>query len=361
MQNATLTLSSSAPIILMGIAIVLSVTMGVVTQWSVAKESSRTALGTVACLAGALFLMAMGMDIASDLSRPFSDSVVQLVFIALGMLVLLPAMLDRVRPLGAVMFAVGVMASFVYGVWPFIHVALPALSIAAHLYVWVITLGAATITLLAYLPVSHRRFTSMGELKIQSNAAFLKEAIACPLLALVLTLLLWCFKAFTMVDTLHHTYVAFTAAVAASLAAVITCKLRHSPGIVSMALLALPAGVIATGLLNMASPSEVMLIAAMAGAAVPLVRDALIQLRIDEPSHMFAALVIPAMLGLLASGFLTLALLADAIKWAGAALAIGWFLGMGWRLVCQFTVGLALSRRRASEGLDTEYAALQMG
>lgn len=67
-------------------------------------------------------------------------------------------------------------------------------------------------------------------------------------------------------------------------------------------------------------------------------------LRIDDPHHITGALFFPAFLGLLAPGFIDLAQLADHLRWAGAALAMG-FVGtiVFWPAV-MFMFGLAARR-----------------
>jgi hypothetical protein len=73
-------------------------------------------------------------------------------------------------------------------------------------------------------------------------------------------------------------------------------------------------------------------------------------LRIDDAAHLAGALLIPAILGLLAPGFLTLDALAAPLAWLGATLLLGLAIAAIVWPVAMLSAGLALPPRRVREG-----------
>lgn len=319
-------------------------------------NARRTALGVALSTLALVWLVVMGTGEVLGTDAVRADPGVNIALTGFAALLTIMGVADRVRSAGLVVLAAGVVGTVVHYVYPLMVLFLPELPVATTLYSVIIIAGFAQLVLIASLPLSGARFTTKAERRMPSSPSLVPDAVIGGIYAVVFCALLWRVKAYDEANIGFHLYSAMMSALMAALCAALTARYRRSPAALNIALLALPAGVLATGLLPMVTATEVAVCAAIAGAGVAITRDALISLRFDEPSHSIACLVVPALCGLLAPGVLTPAELAERIQWAGALMLAGVLVGFAWRVICQVTLGLSLSRRASAEGLDTKYA-----
>ena len=320
-------------------------------------NARRTACGMAIVTIGLAWMVLFASETTIGQNALLSDIGLNMILVAMASLITMMGAVDRARSAGLVLFALGVTATILHYAYPLLTLMLPTMSLASVIYGMLITAGMAHLVMIASLPLSSVRFTSQGERRLQAVPPFTFEAVAGGLLAVAFCALLWRMKAYEGVNTSFHIYAAMIACITSSICAAMVTLKRRAPAALNIALLAMPAGVLSVGLLTQATPFEVMLVAALTGAAVSLSRDAMLALRLDEPSNSIAVLLIPALIGLMAPGMLTLSQLATQVQWLGALAATGLVVGYLWRVLSQFTLGLTLSRRASAEGLDTTYAA----
>lgn len=321
-------------------------------------NARRTALGVALSTLALVWLMLMvtGERLGTDAVR--ADLGVNIALTGFAALLTIMGVTDRARSAGLVLLAGGVVATVMHYVYPIMLLFLPELPVATTLYSLIIIAGFAQLTLIASLPLSGARFTTKAERRMPSAPPMVPDAVIGGIYAVSLCALLWRVRAYESANMEFHVYGAMMGALVAALCAALVARYRRSPAALNIALLALPAGVLATGLLPVVSAAEVVSCAAITGAAVTITRDALISLRFDEPSHSIACLVVPALCGLVAPGVIAPAELAERIQWVGSLAMAGVLVGFTWRVICQITLGLSLSRRASAEGLDTKYAAV---
>lgn len=323
---------------------------------SAAQNARHTVAGT------ALAVLALGWGLlfwTGDALRAgivLADQGISLALAGLGALVSIMAVADRSRVAGGVLFALAVSMVAMRYIYPLLEDTLPLQSLATSLYNVIVLSAAAGFALLCGMSRSGVRFTAQGDYRVAPLAAFSKEAWIGGLLALGITLLTLRMRSTEGVDVEPLMYASITGAVAAAFGAAAMAMIRRMPFAISHAFLALPAGVLAIGLLNDAGAVEVCVLAAMAGMLSSLCREALVRARLDEPSQNIACLCIPAMLGMMAPAWFDNALIVSQAAWVGALIASGLTLGYAARLFAQATLGLALSRRAREEGPDKRYA-----
>lgn len=285
-----------------------------------------------------------------------SDIGLQFALLSFAAMISVMGAVDRVRSPSVIFYALSTTTISVIFIAPLLQSVFHTLTSVQSVYVIMTLASAAHLALVTSLPLSASRFTSDGARRIASASALWPYACCTAFLAIALCVMLWRVKAYSGVNTSFHIYACLVAALTSSLAAAATVRYRLSPSALHQAITAMPSGVLAVGLLSTATPVEVCIIAALAGAAAALTRDALVSLRIDDPSHSVASICIPLIMGILAPAFLNLSMLATHIQWLAATLVSGLMLGFLMRVFCQLTFGLSLSRRACADGLDATYA-----
>lgn len=356
-MNNALALWDETPALMAAMGCALAAGLLTMLVNGAAPQARRTALAAGMFITALAWAAALASGVSFGRHPLMGDAGMMMVCIMLSMLLAIMGGIDRARPLGLLLFAIGTTCTLFY-IYPALQMLLPAQTVVSALYAVIIVAGSAHLALVANLPPSAARFTHKGERRMQAAPAYTLETAAGIVLTVAFCAVLWRMKAYGGVHTSFHLYSSMLAAIAAAVSAACVTFYRRSPAALNIAMLAMPAGLLAIGMLPMATPLEIGIIAACAGAAVSLTRDGLVGLHIDEPSHSAAALLIPAVLGFIVPGMLDITLLAGQVRWVGALLAAGLLIGSGWRMICQATLGLALSRRAAEEGLDTRYAAL---
>lgn len=261
---------------------------------------------------------------------------------------------DRIRFSARCLLACGVasIAFFVpFELW--LHV-LPQLT-RLH-YILMLIGGSATMLLInaAFTRPHLARFTKTGTLRVNAYDHAGALLICYALLAIGMSLLIWCVKAFDGVNTAFHVLSAFTAALLCATTALIFARIRRYPLTIAVAAQALLAGGIWAGMLN--SSDSMMLVSGtiVIACGIVLFNQALVALSIDEPSGLAAAICVPAMLGWLVAGVHDAILLATYIKLVGVMLLLGSTASFTLRLLCMMSVGYDVSLRRLKEGMDTQ-------
>lgn len=322
--------------------------------------ASPNARHTVA--GAALVSLALGWGLlmgAGDALRTgivLADEGISLALVGVGTLLSIMMVADRSRVAGLVFFTLMVNAVGVHYVHPLLEDTLPLQSLAASLYNVLILSTAAGFVLLYRTPRSGERFTAQGEYRVTFSPSFSKDIWAGGLLALGMSLLILRLRDAEGADTGFLMQACIVGAVVAAFGAFLTTAIRKQPSAVNNAFLALPAGVLAVGLAGEMPMPELCALAAIAGILVSVCRDALVRLRLDEPSQSIASLCVPAMVGLMVPALTDASLFVSQAAWVGALAVSGVVLGYISRLLVQATLGLAPSRRAREEGLDMRYA-----
>lgn len=351
------TASPSVIIMMAGCALVLGLVLQMVN--GAAANARRTAAGTGLATVAAVWLLLMFADDFFPGRILSGDRGLDLASVSCVALMACMGALDRSRTIGMVMFALGITAAINFYAYPLIRGVLVPLSPVFLLYALFIMAGCAHLVLVSMMKPASRRFTVHGQRRsaYQGSPSAI-EGWASGLTATAILALSWALKQYGEADIAAHIYTGMTASVIAASVAMLVALKRRSASPMGMAVLALPAGVLSSALLEAPGPIEISLLAALAGAAVTLTRDALISLRIDEPTGSTAAFFVPSMIGALAPGIVDLGQLATQVEWLGALIASGLSIGIIWRIACRLTLGLSLSRRAAEEGLDMVYTVV---
>lgn len=136
----------------------------------------------------------------------------------------------------------------------------------------------------------------------------------------------------------------------AALAALLYSQLQHGEDGWQKAGEGLVAGLLITLLAPFSAPAGAIL-GLLAGFFVVRSEAIAHAIRVEDAHHFTGALLFPAMLGLIAPGFVQLSLLAAQLQWLGAAIGVA--LGMSLLLwpLAMFLLGIALPPRLMREGV----------
>lgn len=321
-----------------------------------ARNARHTVAGTALAVLALGWGLLMGTGDELRVGIVLADEGINLALVGFGTLLSIMMVADRSRVAGLALFALTVNAVSVHYVYPLLEDTLPLQSLAASLYNVLVLSSAAGFALLCKTPRSGERFTSKGEYRVTFSPSFSKDVWAGGLLASGIALLVLRLRGAEWADTGFLMQACIMGAVVAAFAAALTTLTRKQPSTVNNAFLALPAGILAVGLAGKVTMGEVCVLATVAGILASLCRDALVRLRLDDPSQSIACLCVPAMVGLMAPALTDTSLLASQATWVAALAVSGLVLGYISRLLVQATLGLALSRRAREEGLDMRYA-----
>lgn len=91
---------------------------------------------------------------------------------------------------------------------------------------------------------------------------------------------------------------------------------------------------------------------ALAAVLVAQGESAAHALRLDDPAQVIPTLLLPSLLGVALPGIYSFAVLADHLRWLGAALGLAMLVALALWPALMLTLGLAASSRKVREGLD---------
>jgi len=351
-------ISTETSLVVAVAALMLSACMIAILSRAASTDSRRTVAGLamallMICWAGAAMFAG---DIPIDALR--SDIGLILAFSGFAGLAGVAGLADRVRPaaliLGATLCSMAVLAYYL----PLHALFTPALDAISPLYAVTVIIGTAHLALLAHLAPHPARFLRDGAYRVVPGKRGFIELAIFAMLTLTLSMIAWRLHAFEGVHTVFHIYATLMAAPAAAFAALMVTRQRRRPEALYNAALAMPAGMIAIAFFGFASPSTIILVALTAGGLTALVQEALIHLRLDDPSGFTAALWAPAIVGWLLPGLVSPNLLAAKLHILGFWLAAGLGLGLLCLMLARIFTGFSISDRLREEGMDAKYAAL---
>lgn len=322
---------------------------------STAQHSRHSALSMLGAL---LAMLWMGAAYAADMlsiGAIGSDIGLILCLCAVAGILAVSGIIDRVRP--AAFLLCGVAAAFII-----MDMALPVFDRmgmlampGAPLYAVILIAATSQLLMAASLPLHPARFTRRGAYRY--TMAGWADLPLGALMAAALLAIGWRIQAFAGVNSVYHLYAGIIASTASAFAALAVAHARHMPHRAGVLAAALPAGALIVAALPYAEVGHVITIALITGAATALTRDALVALRIDEPSGIVTSMLAPAVVAWIAIGCLIPASLAAKLQWLGVMLACGLILGCVLSLLARTLTGLRASSRLMAEGLDVRIAA----
>lgn len=260
-------------------------------------------------------LAALGMLLLLD-----GFSALNITLIALAMLaatvVALP-LLDRTR-FGGITFAAGTAGIFTVGITlDIFYTCLPAIARAGVLHAVLITasvLGLAGSMLLPLHPARHTLTHAVRWHPAPRGLLFLGWVVLAFVLAGMILLLQPAAFTWPAPILIASLVAALVALIATRRARLTDCLIKTGE--------ATTAGIIIAALVSLDTVEA--LLSGMLAAFFVLRSESIAQaLRIDDPSHIIGAVVLPAAVGLLLPGLFGSPMLAPSLVWLGAALALG--------------------------------------
>ncbi len=194
------------------------------------------------------------------------------------------------------------------------------------------------------LPLHPSRHTEQGAARWQTSPHGLLFA-GWVVLALVLGALIW----LSLPASRGFPMATLTAALAAATATLVAT--RRNPDSLQKSGEALAAGIIITAIAPL-SPLYGALFGLVTAWLVNRSEAIAQSLRIDDPAHLIGALLLPAMIGLVLPGVLSLPLLAPSLVWLGTALALGLAIAAILWPLAMLLFGFSLPPRLVREGTD---------
>lgn len=326
------------------------------TLRGVSTHSRRTVMGALTSI---LVLVWLGtVLIAADraIAPIHSDIGLLLSVSGLCALIGMAGMSDRARMPALFTCAATCAAAFILLYLP-LHNFFDASNANAVLFAAIIISGTAQLVLQSQLKPHPARFTRDGLRRAALNTRGTLDIALYAALALCIALLSWRLKAFVGVNTSIHTYATIIGCATAALSAGLIAYTRHLPDRLCLMGMAIPAGALTASALGATTPDAIIFVSAILGIGVALTREALASLRVDDPSAIFASLVVPALGAWLGYGLLHAEWLAAIIEQAAFWLISGLVLGAFLYFATQFLTGLSISDRMLEEGMDAKFAA----
>lgn len=334
----------------------LCVCLIALTLRGVSMHSRRTVMGALTSILVLVWLGAILIAADRAIAPIHSDIGLLLAVSGLCALIGMASMSDRARMPALFASAAACAATFVLLYLP-LHNLFAAANANAVLFAAIIISGTPQLVLQSQLKIHPARFTRDGLRRATLNARGAFDIVLYAALALCIALLSWRLKAFVGVNTSIHTYAAIIGCATAALAAGFVAYTRRLPDRLYLMGMAIPAGALAASALGTTTPAAIMLVSSILGISVVLTREALASLRVDDPSAIFASLVIPALGAWLAYGLLHPEWLAAIIEQAAFWLISGLVLGAFLYFATRFVTGLSISDRMLEEGMDAKFAA----